>query len=62
MMPLGFESAAEAGISSVARGTSSSRELSKPYGLAVDAAGYVYVADKNNGRICKMASDGTTVP
>ncbi len=34
-------------------------QLNKPVGIAVDAAGNVYIADTNNSRIRKVSTDGT---
>ena len=34
-------------------------QLNLPYGIAVDYAGYVYVADLGNNRVRKIAPDGT---
>jgi uncharacterized protein (TIGR03437 family) len=33
--------------------------LSQPYGIAVDAAGNLYIADLGNGRVRKVSADGT---
>ena len=33
--------------------------MNKPVGIAVDSAGNVYIADTNNSRIRKVATDGT---
>ncbi len=34
-------------------------QLNKPVGIAIDSAGSLYIADANNGRIRKVAPDGT---
>ncbi|HEX8986101.1 MAG TPA: IPT/TIG domain-containing protein [Bryobacteraceae bacterium] len=39
-------------------GPATAAELDSPYGLAVDAAGNVYVADLGNGRVRKISPDG----
>jgi uncharacterized protein (TIGR03437 family) len=36
-------------------------QLNLPYGLAVDLAGYVYVADLGNNRVRRIAPDGTII-
>jgi predicted esterase/sugar lactone lactonase YvrE len=40
-------------------GPATQAELSFPYGLAVDAAGALYIADTENHRVRKVAADGT---
>jgi sugar lactone lactonase YvrE len=40
-------------------GATGTSEFSRPWGVAVDASGFVYVADSFNARIRKLASDGT---
>ena len=35
-----------------------SGQFSRPWGVAVDASGNVYVADANNNRICKVTAEG----
>lgn len=40
-------------------GPAAAAELNLPYGLAVDLAGYIYVADLGNSRIRRIAPDGT---
>ena len=44
-------------------GPATSAELSQPYGVAVDAAGNIYISDQNNNRIRKVDTKGiiTTV-
>src|SRR5262249_511451 len=39
-------------------GPAASAQLNNPVGVAVDAAGNVYIADVNNGRIRKVNKDG----
>ena len=36
-------------------------DFSKPHGLAVDATGYLYVADTDNHRVLKLSGDGRIV-
>ena len=36
-------------------------ELAEPWGVAVDAAGFVYVADSGNERVCKFTNTGQFV-
>jgi uncharacterized protein (TIGR03437 family) len=40
-------------------GPATAASLNHPYGLAVDAAGNLYIADSANNRIRKVATDGT---
>ncbi len=40
-------------------GAATSAELGYPYGVAVDVAGNLYIADTGNNRIRKVAPDGT---
>jgi trimeric autotransporter adhesin len=40
-------------------GQATSAELNEPHGVAVDAAGNIYIADTNNNRIRMVATDGT---
>ena len=40
-------------------GPATSAQLNLPYGLAVDAAGYLYIADLNNNRVRRVGPDGT---
>jgi len=40
-------------------GPATSAQLNKPYGLAVDLAGYLYIADLNNNRVRRVSPDGT---
>jgi uncharacterized protein (TIGR03437 family) len=40
-------------------GPASAAQLNLPYGIAVDYAGYLYVADLGNNRVRKIAPDGT---
>jgi sugar lactone lactonase YvrE len=39
-------------------GPASSAQLNSPYGLAVDPAGNLYIADLGNGRVRKVSTDG----
>ncbi|MGO9011944.1 MAG: hypothetical protein ACLQPN_17740 [Bryobacteraceae bacterium] len=42
-------------------GPANAAQLNLPYGLAVDAAGYVYIADLGNDRVRRIGPDGTIV-
>lgn len=42
-------------------GPAAGAQLNLPYGLAVDLAGYVYIADLGNQRVRRVAPDGTIV-
>jgi len=50
---------AGAGESGFAEGNGKAARFARPTGLAVDAKGNVYVADRNNHRVRKVAPDGT---
>jgi uncharacterized protein (TIGR03437 family) len=40
-------------------GPATSAQLNLPYGIAVDLAGYLYIADLNNSRVRRVSPDGT---
>jgi uncharacterized protein (TIGR03437 family) len=40
-------------------GPATAAQLNLPYGLAADAAGYLYIADLGNSRVRRVAPDGT---
>jgi uncharacterized protein (TIGR03437 family) len=40
-------------------GPAGAAQLNLPYGLAVDAAGYLYIADLGNNRVRRVSPDGT---
>ncbi|MFZ0932686.1 MAG: hypothetical protein WA015_00105, partial [Bryobacteraceae bacterium] len=42
-------------------GPATAAQLNLPYGLAVDAAGYVYIADLGSDRVRRVGPDGTIV-
>lgn len=46
------------GSAASGEGTGTSVAFRGPFGVAVDSAGNVYVADMNNHRICKVTADG----
>jgi len=48
------------GVYNFANGSGASAAFRNPYGVAVDTAGNVYVADQSDHRIRKVAPDGTT--
>jgi hypothetical protein len=50
--------AGTAGTPGSADGPGSSAQFNTPYGVAVDGAGYLYVADTNNHTIRKITGDG----
>jgi sugar lactone lactonase YvrE len=52
--------AGTAGMSGSADGTGAAARLNGPYGVVVDSAGNVYVADTGNATIRKVTAAGTT--
>lgn len=49
------------GATAFAEGTGTSATLNAPWGVAVDASGYVYAAEMNGQRIRKIAPNGATM-
>ncbi len=49
---------AGSGVAGAANGTGPAASFDNPYGVAVDGSGNVYVADKNNHAVRKIASSG----
>ena len=48
-------------VSSIGSYGSGDGQFYQPYGIDIDASGYIYVADTYNNRIQKFSSDGTYV-
>jgi sugar lactone lactonase YvrE len=51
--------AGTAGVSGFVDGTNSGARFTGPYGVAVDGAGILYVTDRGNGAVRKIAPQGT---
>jgi glucose/arabinose dehydrogenase len=52
---------AGSGTSGLANGTGTAAQFIKPYGVAVDSAGYVYVADNSGNNIRRISPTGVVI-